>query len=81
MRGHHFFAKHASLQSTLLCRALSSAERASLQSTLLCRALSAEHASLREWRRVSFGPLEKHMSQLRARSQFCSVSEDAIVEK
>ena len=50
-----FFAEHASLQSTflckaqstLLCRALSFAEHAPLQSTLLCRARSsAEHAPL-----------------------------------
>ena len=42
-----FFAEHASLQSTLLCRALSSAEHASLQSTLLCRArFFAEHTPL-----------------------------------
>ena len=34
------------MQSTLLCRALSSAEHASLQSTLLCRACSAEESAL-----------------------------------
>ena len=39
--------EHASLQSTLLCRARFFAEHASLQSTLLCTArFFAEHASL-----------------------------------
>ena len=42
-----FFAEHASLQSTLLCRARFFAEHTSLQSTLLCKAhFFAEHASL-----------------------------------
>ena len=40
-----FFAEHASLQSTLLCRARSCSEQAPVQSTLLCRArFFAEHA-------------------------------------
>ena len=76
-----FFAEHASLQSTLLCRARSFAEHsehAPLQSTLLCRALSfAEHASLQSTllcraRSAEHSPLQSRPSEvaLQARSSF-----------